>query len=389
MTLTELAYYLRRAIPLAVLGVVIILILYLTLKIVELTRPTTPVVVIPTPTPAFGQLAPITLSNASNLPTNMQYVMDTVEGVPLTATTSAKIFFVPKRTPNLGFREKAAVLAKALNFDDGSTISKLDATSDTYTLVDRTKRLVVDIDNFNYTYSQDFDEETRQFLARLVMPNEEKIISKAQEILRSLNRYPTDLAQGIQTISFIAYKESSESAQASVEIVQDPQLANMVGVDFFPPKLNELETVTEDFVSSPNRVVYIPQGGATDFVVKAQVQIFERSEDQSSDYPLKTGEQVFQDLHAGKGFLIQGMDSISGKTLIKIKKMYLAYLIPGYYTTYIQPVYVFIGEDNFVAYVPAVLDSWIQGAQEQISPVEENLTSPELPTLTPIPIPVR
>jgi len=389
MTLTEFAYYLRRVLPLAVLGVIIVLILYLTLKIVELTRPTAPVVVVPTPTPAFGQLTPITLTNASILPTNMQYVMDTIEGVPLTATTSAKIFFVPKRTPNLGFREKAAVLAKTLNFDDASTISKLDAASDTYTLVDRTKRLVVDIDNFNYTYSQDFDEETRQFLARLVMPDEEKIISKAKEILRSLNRYPTDLAQGIQTISFIAYTEASGSAQASAEIVQSPQTANMVGVDFFPPKLNDIETVTEDFVSSPNRVVYIPQGGATDFVVKAQVQIFERSEEQDSSYPLKTGDQVFQDLHQGRGFLIQGMDSIGSKTQIKIKKMYLAYLIPGYYTPYIQPVYVFIGVDNFVAYVPAVLDAWVQGAQPQVSPVEEISTPSEPPTLTPMPIPIR
>lgn len=41
--------------------------------------------------------------------------------------------------------------------------------------------------------------------------------------------------------------------------------------------------------------------------------------------------------------------------------MYLAYLIPGTYVPYIQPVYVFVGEDNFVAYVPAVLDTWVQG----------------------------
>lgn len=297
--------------------------------------------------------------------------------------------YISSPTPNLGFREKAGVLAKALQFDEVTTTTKLDTASDTYTLVDRTKRLVVDIDNFNYTYSQDFDEETRQFLARLVMPNEEKIISKGQEILRSLNRYPPDLAQGIQTISFIAYKDASGSAQASAEIVQDPQSANMVAVDFFPPKINDIDTVTEDFVSSPNRVVFIPQGGANDFVVKAQVEIFERSEEQISDYPLKTGDQVFQDLHAGKGFFIQGMESINGKNLIKIKKMYLAYLIPGLYTTYIQPVYVFIGEDNFVAYVPAVSDAWIQGAQS----ITNSPTIPDQPTdfpsPTPISIPVR
>lgn len=388
MTLTELAYYIRKYSPLAVLGIIIILILYLTLKIVEITLPSTPVVVVPTPTPAFGQLPPISLDNASPLPANVEYVMNTVEGVPLTATSSARIYFIPKKTPNLGFREKAGVLAKALNFDEGTTTSKLDAESDLYTLVDRTKRLIIDIDNFNYTYSQEFDAETRQFLLSMSMPDEDRIVSKGQEILRSLNRYPPDLAQGIQTISYIAYKEASGSAQASADLVQDPQAANMVAVDFFSPQLNGIDTVTEDFVSSPNRVVYIPQTGSDDFVVKAQVAIFERSEDQNSSYPLKTGDQVFQDLHDGRGFLVQGADRIGGKTRVNINRMYLAYLVPGYYTTYIQPVYVFIGEDNFVAYVPAVADAWIQGGQAA-SATPKAMAPTDPPSPTPIPIPVR
>lgn len=388
MTLTELAYYIRKYSPLAVLGIIIILILYLTLKIVEITLPSTPVVVVPTPTPAFGQLPPISLDNASPLPANVEYVMNTVEGVPLTATSSARIYFIPKKTPNLGFREKAGVLAKALNFDEGTTTSKLDAESDLYTLVDRTKRLIIDIDNFNYTYSQEFDAETRQFLLSMSMPDEDRIVSKGQEILRSLNRYPPDLAQGIQTISYIAYKEASGSAQASADLVQDPQAANMVAVDFFSPQLNGIDTVTEDFVSSPNRVVYIPQTGSDDFVVKAQVAIFERSEDQNSSYPLKTGDQVFQDLHDGRGFLVQGADRIGGKTRVNINRMYLAYLVPGYYTTYIQPVYVFIGEDNFVAYVPAVADVWIQGGQAA-SATPKAMAPTDPPSPTPIPIPVR
>lgn len=392
MTLTELAYYLRKYFPLGVLIFVVLLILYLSLKIVQLTLPSTPMVVVPTPTPAFGQLAPIQLPNAAPLPTNLQYVMDTVEGVPLTATTSAKIYFVPKKTPNLGFREKAGLLAKTLLFDDGTTTSKLDAPSDTYTLVDRSKRLIVDISNFNYTFSQEFDEDTQQYLANMTMPDEDSIKSKGQEIFRSLNRYPADIAQGTQTISYVAYREASGSAQATAEIVPNPWDANMVAIDVFPPKIGTIDTVTEDYVSSPNRVVFIPQRSTKDFVVKAQVAVYERSEDQYSNYPLKTGDQVFADLHAGKGYVIQGGDNLAGKSLMKIKKMYLAYLIPGFYTPYIQPVYVFIGEDNFVAYVPAVLDTWVQGGQviapEVVSPSVVVLPT-EPPTLTPISIPVR
>ncbi len=401
MTLTELAYYLRRSLPIIVLSLIIIAILYISIQIVILTRPISPVVAVPTPTPAFGQIPPISVSGASALPENMKYVMNTIEGVPLTATSSAQIYFVPKQTPNLGFREKAGLLAKTLNFDENSTTSRLDTENDTYTLVDRTKRLIVDIDTFNYTYSQDFDDQTTQYFTNGEIPDEEQIKNRGQEIFRSLNRYPPELAQGIESIRYISYKEASGSAQATADIVQDPQDANMVAIDVFPPKLNDIETVTEDFVSSPNRVVFIPQKNADDFVVKAQVAIYDRSEDQHSYYPLKSGEQVFSDLHARKGFLIQGGDMILGKSLIKINKMYLAYLIPGSYVPYIQPVYVFIGEDNFVAYVPAVLDTWVQGPLvlpiNSISPTSITLPSsfvtptnfPDTPTPSPIAIPVR
>jgi hypothetical protein len=163
----------------------------------------------------------------------------------------------------------------------------------------------------------------------------------------------------------------------------------MVAVDFFPPKINDIDTVTEDFVSSPSRVVFIPQSSEDDFVVKAQVQIFERSEEQSSSYPLKTGDQVFQDLQAGRGFLIQGADALTGKTIVNIKKLYLAYLIPGYYTPYIQPVYVFIGEDNFVAYIPAVIDTWVQGAQIVTNTPSIPDQSADIPSPTAVSIPVR
>ncbi len=42
------------------------------------------------------------------------------------------------------------------------------------------------------------------------------------------------------------------------------------------------------------------------------------------------------------------------KTSIKIKKMFFAYFDPDIYQSYLQPVYVFLGENNFVGYVPAV-----------------------------------
>jgi GTP cyclohydrolase III len=39
--------------------------------------------------------------------------------------------------------------------------------------------------------------------------------------------------------------------------------------------------------------------------------------------------------------------------------MFLAYLDLDAYAEYVQPVYVFLGNDNFVGYVPAIDDKYL------------------------------
>lgn len=385
MTLTDAVCFIRKFVPLAALTCIIFFILFITFKIVEPTRPETPVVALPTAAPAFGQIPAIVLTNASPLKQKMTYTMNTIEGVPLTATASARIYFIPKKTPGLSFREKAGVIAKALKFDERTTTSKYDQKSETYTLVDQNKRLIVNIDTFNYTFTQDITDETKSILSGVVIPTEDAIKAKAQEILRALGRYPSDIAQGSQAVSYISYREASGSAQSTAEVVRDPQSANMVSVEVFPAKIAEFDAVTEGYVSSPNRVVFVPKESETDdFVVKAQIRVFERSEEQFSNYPLKTGEQAFQDLHGGRGWIIQGKEIAAGKTNIGINSMQTSYLIPDAYTQYIQPVYVFIGEDGFVAYVPALLDAWIQGSTFPTFSIPSPTDT--VPTLTSTPI---
>ena len=45
---------------------------------------------------------------------------------------------------------------------------------------------------------------------------------------------------------------------------------------------------------------------------------------------------------------------------IIIRKIYLAYFEPATLTNYLQPVFVFEGDDNFVAYVSAVTDKYVK-----------------------------
>ena len=86
-------------------------------------------------------------------------------------------------------------------------------------------------------------------------------------------------------------------------------------------------------------------------VIKSQIAFFEKSEEQVGIYRVKTGEEAWSELNNGLGFVVAGTQ---GQKNIVIKSMKLGYFDPDIYQNYLQPVYVFLGEGDFVGYVPAV-----------------------------------
>lgn len=356
MTLTEVVYYIRKIFPFAVLCTILIFILYVIYKIAELSTPVQQAAVMPTPTPAFGKLPALAIDSPRRNPAEIEYFIDTIQGVPETATSAAAIYFVPKKVATFGFREKASVLAKALGFDDATQRTQLQDSI--YTVVDNARRLKFEIDTFNFEFSQDITDETKRAFVDVVMPSEDVLKSKAVDLVRQLNRYPTEIAKSTQTVTYFRYPVSTDSANLKTEIVQDPSLSNMVEVDFFPPKIDAFETVTSNYFTSPNYIVFSPQKSGDDFVVNARIKVYELSTEQSSIYPLRTGDDALAALSAGKGYLISG--SLAGVKRVNINRTYTAYLVPTEYTEYIQPVYVFVGDHEFVAYVPAVQPLWGQ-----------------------------
>jgi hypothetical protein len=113
-----------------------------------------------------------------------------------------------------------------------------------------------------------------------------------------------------------------------------------------------ISTVTSKFPNSQNYVAMVFTDQDVK-IVKSQIKFFptSTSPDQIGIYPLKTGPEAWQDLNNGRAYIIS---STPGVTDITIKKAFLAYYDPDIYQPYLQPVYVFIGQNNFVGFVPAV-----------------------------------
>lgn len=347
MTLTEVSYYSRKFAPFAVLVLVVMLIMFYTVKLIFLLGTNTgdmPIAI----DPAFKELKPIEVTNASGSG-KFSYVIDTVDGEPVTATEAAKVYLLPKSPFRFGYKEKMYLMAKKFGFDDGVTHRLVDKTIALFE--DGKRKFRIDITNFNFKYDQDITSSPELFV-RNGTPNKEDAQNRAVDFLKSFDRYPDDLAKGRMNVIFLQYdKVSSKTA-----VLEDSVGANMVEVDFYRADVDSFPIVSNTYFNSPNYVTMVESNGNYE-VVSARINIFEKSQEQYGVYPVLDGHSAFEKLATGSGYIVSGAQI--PKKEIAIKRMFLGYYDPEVYQDYLQPVYVFLGDDNFVAYVPAVTDRWL------------------------------
>lgn len=74
-------------------------------------------------------------------------------------------------------------------------------------------------------------------------------------------------------------------------------------------------------------------------------------------YPIKTGEEAWAELSSGGGYVSPNSPKTGD---IKIRRIFLGYYDSGTSQQYAMPIYIFLGDQNFTAYVSAVSETWIK-----------------------------
>jgi hypothetical protein len=92
-------------------------------------------------------------------------------------------------------------------------------------------------------------------------------------------------------------------------------------------------------------------------IIAAEYHYFPVDETQFSTYPLKTPAEAFDELQTGTPFIADLGTNKDGASL-KIRRIYLAYFDPDTECDFYQPIYVFEGDNGFIAYVPAVASDY-------------------------------
>jgi len=352
MTLTEVNYYTKRFSPVAFIILLVGLILFFGVKLMVTylgsqtvtTTTTAPVNYEPT----FDKIKAPQIENTIK-PSDFSMVLDTLDGTPNIeeATSAAEVYFIPQKVASFGFLSKIYLMAKAAGFDTDITQHRLE--NKTAIFDDGKRKLTIDIRTFNFTFAYTITGDDNVTPPEVPLP-ENTFYNDASTFLSAIDRYPKALAQGERNMVYMRLNpETSE-----IVPLNSAESANLVEVDFFLPDLNGLPVVSSTYYNSQNFVMFV-LGEAGPKIVKAQIQYFDRSEDQVGLYPLRTAQQAWEDLKNGKGLVVSAQ-SKSGE--IKIQKVFLSYMDPAIYQEYVQPVYVFLGNSEFVAYVPAVSEEY-------------------------------
>lgn len=354
MSLTDLSYYLRKFFPFVILLGATFIALFVVLWIIITSSSGNPIIA-PTPKETItfntelGKLDKLRLPNNFRLPEGSKIIMDNDEGRPTTATTAANIYFIPPRQTRFGYETKVKTIAKRLGIDTDNfdfTLSETTATYDTDEIL-----LTIDIATFNFDFQYKYVQHPTIF-DNVSLPNEGRIIESGREFLRQVGSYPESLSRGRERLTYLRYDSNLNELRPVIRANE----GSVVRIDYYKPPLDNYPIVSATDTGGQNQVTMLFKNNNY-FILTSNIRLFDFTKDPAGRYPIKTGDQAFQDLQEGRGAIYRA----KGDTInIKILKMYFAYFEDSTYQPYLQPVYIFEGADKtFVAYVQAITSDWV------------------------------
>lgn len=198
-------------------------------------------------------------------------------------------------------------------------------------------------------------------LAKLVgFKSDAQVLSAGASFLRKGDILPDDIL-GEEKVSYL---KADSGRLVSALSLSD---ADFVRIDFFRKSVEETEAETKAVLASYPFYRPAPKIGLVSLVLSGSDDLNERvilfengyhavDYTRSSTYPIKSGAQAWEELKGGGGFVT---DDSPDTGTIKIRRMFLGYYDGGV-DDYTMPIYVFLGDKDFAAYVPAITDQWLK-----------------------------
>ena len=348
-TLTETAYYTRRTINWLILAVIGYLILRLSWSLFVAAWlaifPPKP----PPPNNAFGVLPKVQFSDQASPSARLTFRLETIEGRVPAASESAAVYFMPKSPANLLALNQTQEFAQRLGLDP----NPIAETKNLYRFSDPDfilRSLRYDIVSKNFILRYRFEEDPGIF-AEKNFAGSDAMQAEATSVLQSYQLYNEDITKGRSVVTFLKLTGDRLLPTTSLSA------ADAVRVDFYRRNIGSTPIVTPNPDSGPINFVFSGAQNEKRRFLQFAYTFWPIDYETVATYGLKTSAQAWSELQSGGGFIARYPRT--GNAAV-IRTIYIAYYDAYEAQTYLQPVFVFEGDNGFVAYVQAVAPPWVE-----------------------------
>lgn len=348
-TLTETAYYTRKAIQIGVVLLLSFIVLRAAFGMAKSVwlklRPPPP----PPPTVAFGKLPKIEFGEEKSKP-SLSFRLETIEGGLPQLDEVGKVYFMPKQAPSLLALDRAKQKARAMGF-----FSEPEAISDIFyrwqTPTEPATILEININNGNFTLRYNYQEDPT-LLTEKNLPSNELAASEAKSFLKNNHYLGDDLANGRAEFGY--YRFIAPDLIPAVSLSE----ADLVKVNLFREDLDDKKIMPPNPTDSLISFLFSGSRERNKRIVEVKYNYFPIERETSATYPLKSVNTAWQELQGGQGFIANLGQNQEGK--ITIRRVYLAFFESSQEQNFLQPIFVFEGDRSFFGYVAAVTPEWLE-----------------------------
>jgi len=357
-TLTQASVTARKAIKFGLIGFVGITILwYIGTALIKYYQSTHPAA-LPDPTVDFGKLPKINFPESKIRP-KLSLELPT-GNIPIFVDRMI-VYSEPVKRSTFSDSEKGIETAAALGF----LFKPEQKTESLYIWTNQDQlnsKLEMNIVNGHFTLNRQW--QNNPALASMAsFASDKAVIMDTENYLSRVGLLSSDIV-GVEKTTYL--KDDGGNLSKALSLSD----ADFVQLDLFRKNMDEMkaDSKTNEVVASypfyrsdPNkgliRVVVSGSKTLSDKVISLNYGYNKIDYTKYGTYPIKTGEQAFSELQNGGGYVFVGE---SGATEVKIRRLFLGYFDADLSTGYAMPLYIFLGDQGFTAYVSAVSDAWIK-----------------------------
>lgn len=302
----------------------------------------------PPPDVKFGKL-PKLIFPQKDQPT-LTYTLETRTGkLPSDIPTQFKVYFMPIKKANLLAFDNAKAVANRLEFIQEPT--KLSATDYRWTTNEPVaSSLTINTITGAFVLDRKWQND-KSYLTPTLYYSDVQAVDRTLNLLGRVDLLPKDVKQGDNAV------QNLKAQNGQLVIAPSRSQAEFVRINLYRTPIDEVEVVNPRSDKGLISAVLALQREDDKQFIRLDYNYFPVETETSAVYPIITPAAAWERMQNGGGFIVSIKDGVTSTTVRDVRLAYYDSDIPQ---QYMQPVYVFEGDSDFVGYVPATADAWVE-----------------------------